>query len=64
MFDHLEFGISAPEAENLSLSTRKLIELSFLALADSGIDYRGRNVGCYMAAVNHSSRDLSDFVRA
>ena len=31
----------------MSVSTRKLIELSFAALLDSGIDYRNQNVGCY-----------------
>ncbi|KAH7907339.1 putative polyketide synthase [Hygrophoropsis aurantiaca] len=47
MFDHVEFGISAKDARAMAVSTRKLIELSFLSLLDSGIDYRGQNVGCY-----------------
>ncbi|KAG9309602.1 putative polyketide synthase [Chiua virens] len=47
--DHLEFGISASDAKAMAVSTRKLIELAFLSLLDSGIDYRGRNVGCYAA---------------
>ncbi|KAF8990610.1 hypothetical protein BDQ17DRAFT_1393106 [Cyathus striatus] len=51
-FDHLEFGITAVDARNMSLSTRKLIEHSFLALLDSGIDYRGRNVGCFTSGVS------------
>lgn len=33
----------------MAVSTRKLLEHSFLALLDSSIDYRGRNVGCYMS---------------
>lgn len=49
MMDHLEFGISASDAKAMGVSTRKLIELAFLSLLDSGIDYRGRNVGCYAA---------------
>lgn len=46
--DHVELGITNKDAKSMSISTRKLIELSFLALLDSGIDYRGRNVGCFM----------------
>lgn len=62
MFDHVEFGISAKDAAGLSLGTRKLIELSFLALLDSGIDSRSANVGCYASSVNHGFRALSDVV--
>jgi len=49
MFDHLEFGVTAKDARAMAVSTRKLIELSFLALLDSGINYRGQRVGCYTA---------------
>lgn len=45
--DHVELGITSKDAKAMSVSTRKLIELSFLALLDSGIDYRGQNVGCF-----------------
>jgi hypothetical protein len=34
----------------MAATTRKLIEHSFLALLDSGIDYRNKNIGCYMSA--------------
>ena len=47
MFDHLEFGVTAKDARAMAVSSRKLIELSFLALLDSGINYRGQRVGCY-----------------
>ncbi|KAI0364111.1 ketoacyl-synt-domain-containing protein [Pilatotrama ljubarskyi] len=50
-FDHLEFGVTSKDARMMPLSTRKLIEVAFLSLLDSGIDYRGRNVGCYTAGV-------------
>ncbi|TFK80433.1 hypothetical protein K466DRAFT_605341, partial [Polyporus arcularius HHB13444] len=53
LFDHLEFGMTAKDAQLMPLSTRKLLELSFLSLQDSGIDYRGKNIGCYMAGVAH-----------
>ncbi|KAI0068519.1 ketoacyl-synt-domain-containing protein [Artomyces pyxidatus] len=59
LFDHLEFGITSRDARFMPLSTRKLIELSFLGLLDSGIDYRGKNVGCYMAGIAHDMFALS-----
>ncbi|KAI0695501.1 polyketide synthase [Cerioporus squamosus] len=52
-FDYMEFGMTARDAQLMPLSTRKLLELSFLSLQDSGIDYRGKNIGCYMAGVAH-----------
>ncbi|KAF7355656.1 Polyketide synthase [Mycena sanguinolenta] len=48
-FDHAEFGISSKDAHAMGLSTRKLLEHSFLALLDSGIDSRGQDVGVYTA---------------
>ncbi|KAH9934350.1 uncharacterized protein B0H18DRAFT_1188403 [Fomitopsis serialis] len=59
-FDHVEFGISTKDARAMSLSTRKLIELSFLALLDSGIDYRGKDVGCYTSATNHDILSVAE----
>lgn len=43
----------------MTIGTRKLIELSFLALLDSGIDYRGKNIGTYMASVAHDAWMIS-----
>jgi acyl transferase domain-containing protein len=60
LFDHVEFGITAKDAKNMSLSTRKLIEHSFLALLDSGINYRGRNIGCYMSATSFDMQGVSE----
>ncbi|KAF8192413.1 beta-ketoacyl synthase [Mycena galopus ATCC 62051] len=57
LFDHVEFGISSRDARALSPATRQLLEHSFLALLDSGIDYRKRPVGCYMSG---TSIDLSN----
>jgi hypothetical protein len=54
-FDYLEFGITSKDARAMAASTRKLIELSFLALLDSGIDYRGKNVGCYASGIAFDS---------
>ncbi|OSX62601.1 hypothetical protein POSPLADRAFT_1055974, partial [Postia placenta MAD-698-R-SB12] len=52
LFDNVEFGISARDARTMSPATRKLIEHCFLALVDSGIDYRSRNVGCFTSGTN------------
>ena len=47
----------------MPLSTRKLVEVAFLGLQDSGIDYRGKNVGCYMSGVAHDFYNVSGHVR-
>lgn len=44
----------------MTVGTRKLIELAFLALMDSGIDYRGRNVGCYASSVAFDIRSVAE----
>lgn len=44
----------------MAVSTRKLIEHAFLALLDSGIDYMGRNVGCYMSGVAYELMNIAD----
>ena len=63
MFDHMEFGITAKDARFMPVGLRKLIEVAFLSLSDSGIDYRGKNVGCYMSAVAHDMISVSGHVR-
>ncbi|KAG2119200.1 hypothetical protein DEU56DRAFT_137340 [Suillus clintonianus] len=57
--DHIEFGISSKDARMITIRTRKLIELSFLALLDSRIDYRGENTSAYMASVAHDAWMIS-----
>ncbi|KAF9650882.1 hypothetical protein BDM02DRAFT_3185038 [Thelephora ganbajun] len=52
LFDNVEFGVSAKDAIAMTASSRRLIELSFLALLDSGINYRGRRVGSFAAGTN------------
>ena len=59
MFDPIEFGITAKDAAAMPVSTRKLIETAFLALLDSGINYRGQNIGCYMSGVGHDILAIS-----
>ena len=61
-FDFLEFGITAKDARYMPLSTRKLVEVAFLSLQDSGIDYRGKNIGCYMSGVAHDFYNVSGHV--
>ncbi|KAK7039778.1 polyketide synthase [Favolaschia claudopus] len=51
LFDYLEFGISQKDALAMGVATRKLVEHSFLALLDSGIDSRSRNVGVYTSGI-------------
>ena len=59
LFDHMEFGITSKDARPMPVSTRKLIETTFLSLCDSGINYRGQNVGCYMSGVAHDMFSIS-----
>ena len=59
MFDHMEFGITAKDARFMPVGLRKLIEVAFLSLSDSGIDYRGKNVGCYMSGIAHDIFSIS-----
>ncbi|KAJ7656557.1 hypothetical protein B0H17DRAFT_1265163 [Mycena rosella] len=47
LFDNVEFGISSCDARAMAPVTKKLLENYFLALLDSGIDYRKKRVGCY-----------------
>lgn len=61
-FDPVEFGITSKDVRGMPVATRKLIELAFLALLDSGVHYRGQNVGCYMAGVAHDVQALSGYV--
>ncbi|KAF9468229.1 hypothetical protein BDZ94DRAFT_1294300 [Collybia nuda] len=59
LFDNIEFGVSAKDAKMMAPSTRKLLEHSFLALLDSGIDYRSRNIGCFTAGVSYDFMHIS-----
>ncbi|KAH7906404.1 hypothetical protein BJ138DRAFT_1222020, partial [Hygrophoropsis aurantiaca] len=51
-FDNISFGISARDARVMPFAARRLMELSFLAMVDSGIRYRGTNAGCFMSGNN------------
>jgi acyl transferase domain-containing protein len=62
MFDHFEFGISPKDAVSMAVNTRKLIEHSFLALLDSGINSRSQNVGVYMSGVAFDILSAADAV--
>ncbi|KAI0032769.1 hypothetical protein K488DRAFT_49166, partial [Vararia minispora EC-137] len=59
-FDHIAFGISVRDARAMPFSHRRLVELSFEALLDSGINYRGQRVGCYMSG-NDDTEHLDTF---
>lgn len=62
-FDHVEFGVTAKDAKAMAVSTRKLMEIAFLSLLDSGIDYRGQDIGCFMSAVDFDILSIATPVR-
>jgi hypothetical protein len=51
-FDNVEFGIGNKDAKSMMMSIRRLIELSFLAGLDSGIQYRGKRFGSFMCGTS------------
>jgi hypothetical protein len=51
-FDTIEFGIGSKDGKSLVVATRKLVELSFLAMQDAGIEYRGKKVGSFMCGTS------------
>ena len=63
LFDHLEFGVTSKDVTVMPAALRKLIEVTFLSLRDSSIDYRGQNVGCFMSGVAHDIFSISGNVR-
>ncbi|KAF7377231.1 Ketoacyl-synt-domain-containing protein [Mycena sanguinolenta] len=48
-FDNISLGISTKDARMTPYCARRLLDLSFQALFDSGIDSRRRNIGCFMS---------------
>ncbi|KAJ7801502.1 hypothetical protein B0H14DRAFT_2895228 [Mycena olivaceomarginata] len=48
-FDNISLGISTRDARVIPYSGRRLLDLSFQALLDSGIESRGRSIGCFMS---------------
>jgi len=51
-FDNIEFGVSNKDALAMTATTRRIIEMSFLALLDAGIDSRRQRVGSFMTGTN------------
>ncbi|KAL6298480.1 hypothetical protein BKA93DRAFT_830667 [Sparassis latifolia] len=60
MFDNVEFGISTRDARYMAPVTRRLLENCFLALLDSGIDYRMKNVGCFTSGNSFDLTNVSE----
>ncbi|KAL6298494.1 putative polyketide synthase [Sparassis latifolia] len=60
MFDNIEFGISSRDAYHMAPSTRRLLENCFLALLDSGIDYRTKNIGCFTSGISHEITNVCE----
>ncbi|KAF8128037.1 hypothetical protein K438DRAFT_2141448, partial [Mycena galopus ATCC 62051] len=48
-FDNISLRVSTRDARVLPYSARRLLDLSFQALLDSGIESRGRHIGCFMS---------------
>ena len=63
MFDNVEFGVSHRDAKAMSPATKMLLEQCFLALLDSGIDYRTKNIGCYTSGTSIELTNVSEPVR-
>ena len=55
-FDNVEFGIGDKDGTSLATVTQKLVELSFLAMQDAGIEYRGKKMGSFMCGTGSESR--------
>jgi acyl transferase domain-containing protein len=60
-FDNVEFGIATKDALAMTSSTRRLIELSFLACLNSGIDSLGKRIGVFNSGTNHEAFELVSF---
>jgi acyl transferase domain-containing protein len=59
-FDYSSFGISSDDARIMPNSARRLMELSFRALLDSGIQTREQSIGCFMSGNNDLNLVSSD----
>jgi acyl transferase domain-containing protein len=57
--DTIAFGISTKDARVMPFTARRLLELSVDALSDSGIDYRNKNVGCFMSGTSNFELSVS-----
>lgn len=64
LFDAREFGISPREAAEMTVSARLMVESSFEALYDSGVDYRRKRVGVFAAASGAALGPLETAVKA
>ncbi|KAJ6518275.1 hypothetical protein C8R47DRAFT_1312711 [Mycena vitilis] len=48
-FDNISLGVSTRDARVIPYSARRVLDLSFQALLDSGIESRGCKIGCFMS---------------
>ncbi|KAJ7218352.1 hypothetical protein GGX14DRAFT_356888 [Mycena pura] len=58
--DNISLGISTRDARVIPYSGRRLLDLSFQALLDSGIESRGRSIGCFMSGNRPLQGEASD----
>ncbi|KAJ7463693.1 hypothetical protein FB451DRAFT_1042909, partial [Mycena latifolia] len=59
-FDNISLGVSTRDARVIPYSARRLLDLAFQALLDSGIESRGRNIGCFMSGNRTLQGEASD----
>ncbi|KAF5356753.1 hypothetical protein D9756_006516 [Leucocoprinus leucothites] len=59
-FDYSSFGLSSADAKVMPNSARRLMELSFYALQDAGVQTRGQAIGCFMSGNNDLDVDAMD----
>ncbi|KAJ3168788.1 hypothetical protein HDU87_000913 [Geranomyces variabilis] len=62
LFDPLEFGISVKEADNMDPSHRLAMEVAHQALLDSGLKYRGSDMGVFFAQLLNTKNEVPDSV--
>lgn len=58
-FDNISFGVSARDARVMPYGLRRLIEVGFRALQDSGIQSRNESVGCFVSGNNDIETQVS-----
>lgn len=58
-FDNISFGVSKKDARTMPFAARRLLELAFSAIQDSGIECIGQNIGCFMSGNNDNENQAS-----
>ncbi|KAJ7238599.1 beta-ketoacyl synthase, partial [Mycena rebaudengoi] len=59
-FDNLAFGVSTRDARVTPYSARRWLDLAFQALQDSGIEYRGQKIGCFVSGNRPQAQTMTE----